>query len=235
MNKVALLFSGQLRGFPYSYPTIKQYFEAIFTNCDIYYVFNILQTNYTVETIVKNQKQIIAQKVWQQDPVDEIHKFCIPNGIGGWSQFHSHINQNTVHDNKFKHFMLQWYFVQGAYSLISDISHTFDYIVRIRPDLFFYQNILNIYVDSLDDKTIIVPQKFDFGGICDRLAIGRPDAMKIYSDFYNTCNIIPGNSETRLATWLAQNNIKVIKHDIEFCHINHNKQFTYCLPSTGNI
>jgi hypothetical protein len=127
--------------------------------------------------------------------------------------------------------MLQWYFVKGAYNLISEISDTFDYIIRIRPDLFFYKPILNINLNGLDNHTIIVPQKFDFDGICDRLAIGRPKAMQIYCDFYNICNAIPGNSETRLLTWLRQNNIKVIKHDIEFCHINQNQQFTYCVPT----
>jgi hypothetical protein len=229
MNKIALLFSGQLRGFAYSYPTIQKYFESIFYGYDINYVFNILKENYTIETIIPKNK-ITALKIWDRDPIEDIHSFCIPNGIGGFSQYHSAMNNNVAHDTKFKHFMLQWYFVKHTRILIEDTYDQYDFIVRIRPDLFFFKPIIDLDLSSLDHDTIIVPKKFDFGGICDRLAIGRPKAMKSYFNFYDECNTIPGNSETRLQTYLQKNKINIITYDIEFCHINQNKQFTYCNP-----
>ena len=45
-------------------------------------------------------------------------------------------------------------------------------------------------------------------------------------NFYDECNTIPGNSETRLQTYLQKNKINIITYDIEFCHINQNKQLT---------
>lgn len=226
MNKTAFLFSGQLRGFLYSYPTIQKYFETLFDETHVDYVFNVLKENYDI-----NHPNIVKIKYWDNDPVDQLHSYCLPNGIGGFSQYHSNLNNNIVHDTQYKHFMLQWYFVKNSYSLMEDIYEQYDFIVRIRPDLFFFKPILDLNISSIDDSTIIVPKKFDFGGICDRLAIGRPRAMKYYLHFYDECNNIPGNSETRLQIYLKKHNINVITHDIEFCHINQNKQFTYCNPS----
>lgn len=226
MNKTAFLFSGQLRGFLYSQATVKQYFEPLFNEMNIDYVFNVIKENYTI-----NSPNLVKIQYWDKDPVENLHQYCIPNGIGGFSQYHSDINNNTVHDNKYKHFMLQWYFVKHAYNLIEDTFQEYDFIVRIRPDLFFYKPITDLDLSSVDDTTIVIPKKFDFGGICDRLAIGRPKAMKCYLNFYDECNVIPGNSETRLQTYLKKHNINIITHDIEFCHINQNKQFTYCNPS----
>lgn len=63
----------------------------------------------------------------------------------------------------------------------------YDCVVRCRPDNYFLQfpDLRNLLIN---DNIIYTPSQGSNGGICDQIAIGSSEGMKVYSDFYKDIN-----------------------------------------------
>jgi hypothetical protein len=78
-----------------------------------------------------------------------------------------------------------FYSMQKCFELIGDDIDEYDYVVRIRPDIFMERSLKEIMVSISDDGDLIpdavyVPSHFHSKGINDQFAIGRVEVMRHY-------------------------------------------------------
>ena len=79
----------------------------------------------------------------------------------------------------------QWYSVQKVFDFVFEQHKEYDVYVRMRCDL-FPAGVINFNWSKFKDNTIYVPFNAPFGGINDRFAFGSKNAMRIYSNFYDS-------------------------------------------------
>lgn len=115
----------------------------------------------------------------------------------------------------------QWFKIYRIYSIIND-KDTYDYIVRIRSDLFILDDIENIIIKlNLSRDILYIPYGNDIydirhinycDSINDQFAIGSIDVMNKYCNLFNYINeyYTPDTcSEIVLAKYLKTNDIKI--------------------------
>jgi hypothetical protein len=120
----------------------------------------------------------------------------------------------------------QWYKIYRIYSIIkNDINY--DYIVRIRSDLFILENLNNILL-NLENSKIYIPTGNNIydrnhitndESINDQFAIGTPLIMNIYANLINEINeyISPNTcSEIILAKHLKKYNIQIERIKLDY-------------------
>lgn len=81
--------------------------------------------------------------------------------------------------------LLMFYSMQKAFELIGDDRENYDYVVRIRPDIFMDRSLKEIMISISDEgdfepDAIYVPSHFHSKGINDQFAIGRIERMESY-------------------------------------------------------
>jgi hypothetical protein len=102
------------------------------------------------------------------------------------------------------------------------ITHSTDYVARVRYDNGFFQGTATMLKELLakNRNGLIIPKGGDNrGGIFDMFALGDSESMRVYSALYlfidqYVMDGIPAHSETLLAHHLHINNINISRVDI---------------------
>ena len=118
----------------------------------------------------------------------------------------------------------QWYKINRIFSII-DFNINYDYIIRIRSDLFILENLDSILLNLSSDK-LYIPISNDLNdfnnnnGINDQFAIGSPEIMKVYSNLINNIDdyITSPNifSEFLLLKHLTKYNIHIARFNLNY-------------------
>ena len=190
---VAILFSGQLRGFKHVVNNLKLNLISKFSTVDTF--FYLSENNYY-----------------------DIDNFFQPTKI----EFFKDLDYNTdglVDIVNPKGFMGQWYSLYQCKNLMLSFNKKYDLIIRSRPD----NNYINeLDLKNINVNTINVCNWSNFGGINDRFAIGPTNLMLDYCDFYLDCKLFAGNSETKLKEYLDRKSIPLNLIDYYHYRINEN-------------
>lgn len=103
----------------------------------------------------------------------------------------------------------------------------YDVVIRCRPDNLF-QSRVDFGKSVGADDAIWIPDRFSWGGYCDRFAFGRLPNMANYAQFYRHLNDWTGkgsppwhgNSETRLLHYLTRIGARVHTFDLAFHQVD---------------
>jgi len=128
----------------------------------------------------------------------------------------------------------QWFKINRVFSIINEKEY--DYIIRIRSDLFLLENIDDILIKKLKSNKLYIPIGNDIcDGINDQFAIGTYSIMKIYTniihEIHNYMTDGYNCSEIVLAKYLKDKSI-----DIERFNFNYKLVLSLCntIGITGN-
>jgi hypothetical protein len=182
--KVAILFSGQLRGFKHIVNNLNDNLIKNFENVDTY--FYVPKNDYSIEEYFK--------------PTSIIYDDDVIHDTSNIFNFKGH--QNSTPQN----FIQQWYSLYKCKELMLENNIKYDLIIRCRPDNDF---ISPLTLDMIDINKINICEWGGWEGYNDRFAIGNFDDMLIYCDFYTECKNYGGNSEDRLKQYLDSKNLKI--------------------------
>lgn len=133
-------------------------------------------------------------------------------------------NKYNISQTKFNNTIKQWYKIYQIFQLVPE--NYYDYIIRIRSDLFILENInyFNNLFQKLDHNTLYIPENNDiydkkifdeiglFPSINDQICIGSYNILKVYSTLYlnlQKYEKLPIISEIILFQYLKDNNIKI--------------------------
>jgi hypothetical protein len=97
-------------------------------------------------------------------------------------------------------------------------------IVRCRPDNHFFSRVSLESLLGVNPWNVWVPERFSWGGACDRFAVGMAGEMRHYAQFYYHIHewqgdgrgVWDGNQETRLAHHLGH---RIQRFNLEFCQV----------------
>lgn len=85
----------------------------------------------------------------------------------------------------FKEQVHQWYSVQQVFNFVFEQEKEYDVYVRMRCDL-FPAGIMKFDWSGFEQNKVYVPFNAPFGGINDRFGFGSKEAMRVYSNFYDS-------------------------------------------------
>ena len=200
--RVALLLTGQLRGFHHAIKTWGWFLPHV---TDVYYHLLPPKPEETpVEKLLPN-----AKGKYIEDLPGERHVWINPSGVG-ICVYPAQIVMGH-----------QFYSLQEGFKLITG---TYDWVIRCRPDSYFGNGV---DFTKLRNNRLYVPRRFSWGGINDRFGIGNQRDIGIYCNLYDHMNdfigspICNGNSEVRLARHLLLNRVHVRKLDLDYYVLNN--------------
>ena len=220
MKKVAVFISGQFRSFDKCLPSI--FTNLILTNSNYELKFftsfakeenkliSIPSDFFNISTVIKIEEDSVLPDLTYQKLKYKYKDF----------------NLDSETDPKLIYYQLKQF--QSVFNLVKEYeinnNMTFDYVVRLRPDL----EIKNIFDWKLSDNEILAPLHDTFGGYNDRFAVGPRNLMEVYlnrivywmsendEEFYTTQN------EVNLKNYLDDQNILVRKIPIDLEYIRYN-------------
>lgn len=210
--KIAILFSGQLRGFPLCKKSLNDYILSVFSKDDVDIFFYIPDEDrqYINEVLDFDIKSLLVEKDFYHNIENRIN--CNNNITYSNTKISSN---NYKLKGRIQHYLLQWYGVKKVFEMMESYGAanniTYDLIFRIRCDC----SPRHIFpIDEIKKDEINVPNFDHYGGIHDRFAVGNFDNMKIYCSKYNYFDLDTmgnGNSESKMCNHLNNFNIKVNK------------------------
>jgi uridine kinase len=207
--RIALLIAGYLRSFEYNIDNLKKYIIQN-NNVDIYiHITNDNERKY-LNTEININKILKLLKF----------KYVI---ISENLNFNEDKNINNIINQNYKYYLLNE--ERKQIEKIENISY--DAVFKYRPDVNInsYINFENIELDKIiipsDSKIDISKLKIpEDKYICDIMAIGNPEIMNKYFDFYLNLNTLIENyglvNETLLYYYLFNNNIPYKLIDIDY-------------------
>jgi hypothetical protein len=208
--KVALCISGRDNWGMISYPFLVDSFINISDTIKVDVFYHSWNSDSRVVHLWKPKKLIIdSEEISYQNILKKVK---------------IEIDYNKEHDSNRVYTTLLMHY--GIHRIISEVSG-YDYIIRVRPDVFLYEKIdlTKILNEIKNDKyDIWIPNKtFNYSpkGYNDQFAIGSEKNMKIYANTYNELSTyIKENSrwfpEEFLYLHLTKNNIRVYQEDVYY-------------------
>ena len=166
--KTAFLFSGFTRGFQHGFQTMREHVFNNFGECH-YYFYITEEPNWSYfEKNSQNNCEII-QNLAKNEPT--------------YVEFGASLTANPDNDTKYNNIRHcnQWNNVLQVKEMMVRRGIEYDYVCRIRPDLFFLKPVLP---SLIQDNSVMVPALGDWGGINDKFAIGKTEPMIYYLDYY---------------------------------------------------
>jgi hypothetical protein len=126
-----------------------------------------------------------------------------------------------------------------VYECFKLLRQDYDLVIRTRPDNYFHGGLK---LTDYDPAALWVPDHFNWGGWCDRLAFGGMAQMRFYCDLYNHLNDwtgtnakgratdqLIGNSETRLYRYLTGRDVRTFP--LEFCCVQPDGRRRFDTPA----
>jgi len=220
MKKVAVCISGQYRSFDECLPSI--FDNLILTNTEYELKFftsfakengktiNVPLEFFNVSSMIKIEEDSILPDLSYQKLKYKKEGFILNDKVDPILIF-----------RQLKQF-------QSVFNLVKeyekDNNMTFDYAIRLRPDL----ELKTIFRWELNDESIYVPLADNFGGYNDRFAVGPRNLMEVYMnrlDYWmseNNDETFTTHNETNLKNHLDNHNISVIKLPIDLQYVRYN-------------
>lgn len=198
--KIAICFSGQIRSLEHTHKNIINFLDKSF---DSYETFAHVPLDENSNKFLEyfNKATVVIEK----DP--KIKKTKLKN-----KQFETVKHKfGSRKAAKLAH-MLQLYGIYRSNSLKTEFeiknNIKFDWVVRCRTDLLFYNNYLDLTV--LNKDKIYSANFHHYGGINDRVVISSSKNMNIFSDLYNHIQkykVDGFNAENIFKNYLIEKNI----------------------------
>jgi hypothetical protein len=142
--------------------------------------------------------------------------FCRQKGDAWGDRFQSHRN-----------FMCQLNSLAQVTKLVSK-NGSFDAIVFVRPDMFYFTAIDAQQVLQSRSGEIYLPPFANWDGANDRFAFGAPSTMMLYgnrqSDIAEYCKTHPAHSERFLKWFLSRHNLTIRRTPLVFGRVRAPKQ-----------
>ena len=110
------------------------------------------------------------------------------------------------------------YGMKAVYELLDPYLHEYDFVIRIRPDLFWDVSLKDLLIRITDvgdflPETIYFPKHFHSKGINDQWALGPVDQMRVYFHTFDYINEniqdIVFNPEVALLSNLLHNSVRL--------------------------
>ena len=220
MKTVAVCISGQFRSFDKCLPSI--FSNLILTNSKYELKFftsfakeenkpiNIPTEFFKISSVIKIEEDSVLPDLTYQKLKYKYQDFQL----------------DSENDSKLIYYQLKQF--QSVFNMVKeyekDNNMTFDYVMRLRPDLEFK----SIFNWSLFEDSIITPSEDHFRGYNDRFAIGPRNLMEVYMNRLNywmsendDINFTTQN-EVNLKNHLDNHNISVNKIPISLQYIRYN-------------
>lgn len=204
MKKIALCISGKFRNSIFCFPTLYGNFIKN-KNTDVFiHTWDNLQNVFDLY----NPKKILIENQ------DEIYDNLFPD-----------INLSKININRTANIKNNFLMFYGIKKCIDMVNDEYDYIIRIRPDLYLQKTIpLNAILDDIEKNRydIQIPdERQNHTGLNDQIAIGSYFSMKTYSDVYKNIKKIVDKThywhvETILKEHITMNNIKINQIPYEY-------------------
>jgi hypothetical protein len=220
MKKVAVCISGQYRSFDECLPSI--FDNLILTNTEY-------ELKFFTSFAKENGKTInVPLEFFNVSTMIKIEEDCIlPDLSYQKSKYKKEgFNLNDERDPILIFRQLKQF--KSVFNLVKeyekDNNITFDYVVRLRPDL----ELKTIFKWELNDESIQVPLEDSFGGYNDRFAVGPRNLMEVYMnrlDYWmseNSDETFTTHNETNLKNHLDNHNISVTRIPIDLQYIRYN-------------
>jgi hypothetical protein len=220
MKKVAVCISGQFRSFDKCLPSI--FTNLILTNSNYELKFftsfakeenkpiNIPTDFFNISTVIKIEEDSVLPDLSYQKSKYKYQDFIL----------------DSENDTKLIYFQLKQF--QSVLNMVKvyekDNNMTFDYVMRLRPDLEFK----SIFNWNLFENSIITPSEDHFRGYNDRFAVGPRNLMEVYMnrlDYWMSENDdinFTTQNEVNLKHYLDNHNILVNKIPINLQYIRYN-------------
>ncbi len=202
----ALCFSGLVRSIKYTHENLKEFINRNFEN---YVIFAYLPKGLDAELFPELFPDAIVQI--ENDP--RLFKTKFKN-IQFKSAAHVHGSRRKA---KFAH-MQQLRGIYMSNKMKSEYEEeknlVFDWAFRLRTDLFFYDNDLNL--NELNNDYFYTTNFHNWGGLNDRFLLSSSKNMDIYSNLFNHVkeNRVTGwNAESISKNYLDLKNIEVKELD----------------------
>ena len=203
--KIALCISGKFRNSVFCYPSIYNNFILNY-NTDVFiHSWDYVQESFDLyqpkKVIVENEMEILKS---------ELSKIQLSNTVT--INPYSNINNN----------ILMYYGIKRVVDMVDD---DYDFIIRIRPDLYFNDKLcLDAIFDDLSKEKYdlqIPNQTQNHTGMNDQIAIGSFKKMKYYSYVFDNINEIVNTTnywhpESILYTFLKTLKFKVNQLNCEY-------------------
>jgi hypothetical protein len=220
MKKVAVCISGQFRSFDKCLPSIFK--NLILTNSNYELKFftsfakeenkpiNIPTEFFKISSVIKIEEDSVLPDLSYQKLKYKYQEFQL----------------DSENDTKLIYYQLKQF--QSVFNLVKeyekDNNMTFDYVMRLRPDLEFK----SIFNWNLFEGSIITPSEDHFRGYNDRFAVGPRNLMEVYMNRLgywmsenDDINFTTQN-EVNLKHHLDNHNILVNKIPIDLQYIRYN-------------
>lgn len=221
MKYLAICISGQYRSFDDCYKSIIETFVYSNPNIKVKFFICFSKENDKHISIPKEIYEHCGKIKIEEDSIlpnlsKQINKFKSSNYI---------LNQDAGAISAYYQ-LLQ---IKSSYQLMLEYEKeqniTFDYVMRLRPDLSYETS----FEWELDDETITILKGADWNGYNDKFAIGPKNLMSKYMnrfDFWisDREENISTHNETNLKLWLDLNNVKVKRTQIRYNYIRYNDE-----------
>jgi hypothetical protein len=220
MKTVAVCISGQFRSFDKCLPSI--FSNLILTNSKYELKFftsfgkeenkpiNIPTEFFKISSVIKIEEDSVLPDLSYQKSKYKYQNFQL----------------DSENDPKLIYYQLKQF--QSVFNMVKeyekDNNMTFDYIMRLRPDLEFK----NIFDWTLFEDSIITPSEDNFRGYNDRFAVGPRNLMEVYMNrlgYWMSENDdinFTTHNEVNLKHHLDNHNILVNKIPIDLQYIRYN-------------
>jgi hypothetical protein len=220
MKKVAVCISGQFRSFDKCLPSI--FTNLILTNSNYELKFftsfakeknkpiNIPTEFFKISSVIKIEEDSVLPDLSYQKSKYKYQDFLL----------------DSENDTKLIYYQLKQF--QSVFNIVKeyekDNNMTFDYVMRLRPDLEFK----SIFNWNLFENSIITPSEDHFRGYNDRFAVGPRNLMEVYMnrlDYWMSENDdinFTTQNEVNLKHHLDNHNILINKIPIDLQYIRYN-------------
>jgi len=190
--KTAFLFSGFTRGFQHGFESMREHVFNNFGECHYYfYITDDSDSDWRYSSSLENLKSNFSSVVWPSKYFG-ITSFSLRNceiiqnlakNEPTYVQFGEPLTANPDNDTQYNNInhCNQWNNVLQVKEMMVRRGIEYDYVCRIRPDLFFLKPVLP---SLIQDNSVMVPALGGWGGINDKFAIGKMEPMIYYLDYY---------------------------------------------------
>ena len=207
--KIAVCFSGQVRGIENTYKSIINFLDKSFESYKIFaYIPEDSHSNKfesyfsTSKLLIEKDKKILNTKLKLDQFKSVKHKF------------------GTLRKARAAH-MLQLYGIFKANEMKRNyevnLGTKFDWVLRCRSDLRFYTDKINI--KDLNNQYLYTPNFHQFNGINDRFILGNSKNMDTFCDLYNYIKkykVEGYNAETIFKNYLNIVKLENLELNIQF-------------------
>jgi hypothetical protein len=140
-------------------------------------------------------------------------------------QYRTHKDPWNTKYNSVDNFILAQYSKEQVSCMVEEVNVHYDYVMYIRPDCFYLNNLDVSYFNFINNNSIIIPDFHLFSRykINDRFAITNTKTLQIYGKIFSKLPQLSKkyelHSETIIGMTLEENKIRVIKFPFFFSRV----------------